>query len=69
MAAKEVDGSISTVFHLQNVAPLVAKTYRKDCFEQLHLINQDQVVQTRLMKEVRVIRCMGTKRIVQDYNP
>lgn len=69
IAEKEADGSITTVYHLQKITPLEAKTYRKDRYEQLHFVAQNQAVPTRLMKEVRVLRCIGSKKVVLDYNP
>lgn len=69
VAAKESNGSIGTIYHIQNVTPLKAKSYKKDGFEQLHLVAQNQMVPNSLMREVRVLRCMSAKRVVLDYNP
>lgn len=69
VAAKEADESILIVYHLQSIEPLTAKVYRKDCSEQLHLLAQHQDIPVRLMREVRILRCIGNKRVVLDYNP
>ena len=69
IAAKENDGSIQKVYHLQNITPLEAKTYNKLGSDQLLLEGQGQPVPSSAMREVRVIRCGGEKRTVIDYNP
>jgi hypothetical protein len=69
IAAKDDDGAIRTVYHLQSIEPMEAKIYRKDASEQLHYMDQRQPVPPRLMREVRVIRCSGPKRVVLGYNP
>ena len=69
IAAKDTEGLINTVYHIQNVAPLEANIYRKDPSEQLHLIAQKQPLPATPMREVRVIRCGGNKRTVLDINP
>ena len=69
IAAKEEDGSIQHVYHLQTTNPLKATMYSKQGSEQLQLVGQNQLVPNRVMREVRVLRCGGDKRIVLDYNP
>ena len=69
IAAKEINGSIQTVYHLHNVAPMEARIYTKHGSEQLHLTNQRQPVPEQQLREVRVLRCGGDKRAVLDYNP
>ena len=69
IAAKEEDGSIQTVYHLQNNYPLEAKVYSKQSSEQLRLIEQRQLIPTQAMQEIRVLRCGSDKRSVLDYNP
>lgn len=69
IAAKEVSGSIQIVYHLQNTAPMEANIYSKQGTEQLLLVDQQQPVPARTMREVRVLRCGGEKRTVLDYNP
>ena len=68
-AAKEEDGSIQHVYHLQGNTPLEAMVYNKQDSEQLILTSQRQQVPARAMREVRVIRCGGDKRTVLEYNP
>ena len=69
IAAKEMDGSIQTVYHLQSISPMEATIYRKSESEQLYLISREQPVPARPMREVRVLRCGGNKRAVLEYNP
>ena len=69
IAAKERDGSIQTIYHLQNITPMEATIYTKCGSEQLHLTSQKQPVPEQLMREVRILRCGGPKRAVLDYNP
>lgn len=69
IAAKETDGSIQHVFHIQNTMPLEVKIYNKQGTKQLIFAEQRQIIPTRLMQEVRVLRCGGEKRAVIDYNP
>ena len=69
IAAKEADGSIQQVYHLQNTSPLEANIYTKQETKQLQLIGQRQTLPTQTMREVRVLKCGGNKRVVVDYNP
>lgn len=69
IAPKEDDGSIQQVFHIQNTIPMEAKVYTKQGSEQLSFVGQQQIHPTRLMREVRILRCSGEKRIVIDFNP
>ena len=70
IAAKDIDGGITTVYHnIQSITPLEAKIYKKDPSKQLHLLDQRQPIPIEQMREVRVIRCGGNKRVVLDYNP
>ena len=69
IAPKDDDGAIRTVYHLQSIKPLEARIYRKDAFEQRHCLDSRQQVPPGLMKEVRVLRCGGNKRVVIDFNP
>ena len=69
IATKEEDGSIQKVYHLQNINPLEAKVYNKQSSEQLHLVGQSQIAPAEVMREVRVLRCGGEKRLVLDFNP
>lgn len=68
VAAKESDGSIQTVYHIQTISPLEANVYRKHISEQLHFIDQ-QPVPMQQMREVRVLKCVGNTRAVMEYNP
>ena len=68
VAAKESDGSIQTVYHIQTMSPLEANVYRKHISEQLHFIDQ-QPVPMQQMREVRVLKCVGNTRAVMEYNP
>jgi hypothetical protein len=69
IAAKEADGSIQRVYHLQETLPLASQMYSKDGTEQLHFVDRRQLDPTRLMREVRILICTGDKRTVIDYNP
>lgn len=69
IAAKEEDGSIKHVYHIQHTNPMIAQVYNRLASEQLQLIGQSQPVPIRAMREVRVLRCGGEKKIVLDYNP
>lgn len=69
IATKEEDGSIQQVYHVQDINPLEAKVYSIQDSEQLQLTEQRHSVPIRIMREVRILRCGGDKRIVLDYNP
>ena len=55
IAAKEQDGSIQIVYHIQNNSPFEAEIYKKDGSEQLHLMDQRQPILDKTMREVRVL--------------
>jgi hypothetical protein len=69
IAAKDTDGGINIVYHIQSTTPLEAKMYKKDPSEQLQLLGQRQPIPIQLMREVRVLRCGGNKRAILDFNP
>ena len=69
IAAKENDGSIQTVYHVQSMSPMKATRYTKSGSEQLYLSGREQPVPARPMREVRVLCCGGNKREVLDFNP
>jgi hypothetical protein len=68
LAEIEVDGNIHQVHHVQQIDPLEATLYRKEKNEQLTKIGtQNQI--SEWAREVRIVRTMGPKHTVLDYNP
>lgn len=68
LAVLEEDGSIQTVFHVQEPQTLQATVYKKETTEQLIPQGRSQLLPAGA-KEVRVLRSLGPKRTVSDYNP
>jgi hypothetical protein len=68
LAQREEDGNITIIYHMQQIQPPLADVYRKETSEQLTLFGTNQQPPAGA-KEVRIIRTMGNKNIVIDYNP
>ena len=68
LACKEEDGQIRFIYHLKQANPQEANLYRKETSEQLTLLGTKQRVHPGA-REVRVVRTMGPRNVVLDYNP
>jgi hypothetical protein len=68
VAPQEEDGSIKFVYHLQPTTPNEATLYKKETNEQLVLLGSNQQVPPNT-REVRVIRTLGARNTILDYNP
>ena len=68
LAAREEDGHIRTVYHIQKLQPLAAHAYKKETSKQLTLTSTNQSPPVGA-QEVRIIRTMGPKNVVIDFNP
>ena len=69
VAPKEADGSIRRILHITNIDPLEATLYLKDKTERLTPVAQQHLCFGEELGEVRVVRCIGDKRVVLDFNP
>ena len=68
VAQQEEEGDIRFIYHLQNIETNEADLYKKESNEQLVLLGHKQRVPAGI-KEVRVVRTIGAKHSVLDYNP
>ena len=68
LAEIEEDGKIHQVFHLQQINPITALVYRKEPSEQLNLL-RTQLELPEWAREVRIVRTIGPRHIILDYNP
>ena len=66
--AAKVDNNIQQVYHLHTLDPHVATLYRKDLTEQLALVETQQRVPIEA-REVRVVRTLGPRNTILDFNP
>jgi hypothetical protein len=62
------DDNISYVFHLRKQVPQHATMYRKEPNEQLSLLGTQFRVPAEA-REVRVVRTLGPRHIILDFNP
>jgi exonuclease III len=68
LASQEEDGQIQFVYHLQQINPPEALLYKKEKSEQLTLLGSKQRPPPET-KEVRIIRTLGSKNAILDFNP
>lgn len=68
LAQQEEDGCIRFVYHLQQTDPPEATLYKRESNEQLGLLGTQQRLPPGA-KEVRIIRTLGPKQAILDFNP
>ena len=68
LAQREEDGIIQFIYHLQRVNPPKATLYKKEVTEQLTLLNTKQRPPPGA-KEIRIVRTIGPKNVILDFNP
>ena len=68
LAQKEELGDIQYVYHLQRTTQQEGTLYRKEKSETLTLLGHNQRIPAG-SKEVRIIRTLGPKNGVLDFNP
>lgn len=68
LAEIEEDGTIHYVYHVQQKDPQLANLYKKEANEQLTLLRTHQKV-LEWAREVRIIRTIGPRHTVLDFNP
>ena len=68
MATPTEDGSIQTVYQIQQTEPLTAAVYTKGTSEEIKHTGETQPLPEGA-KEVRIIRSAGPKHTVLDFNP
>jgi hypothetical protein len=68
LAKQEEDGDIKFVYHMQQITPPEAILYKKDLNEQLTILASKQQPFPGL-QEVRIIRTLGAKNTILDFNP
>ena len=68
LAEIEGDGNIHQVYHIIQTDPVEAVLYRKEKSEQLTKVDTQHQI-PEWAREVRIVRTMGPKNTILDYNP
>ena len=68
LAEIEGDGNIHQVYHIIQTHPVEAVLYRKENSEQLTKVDTQHQI-PEWAREVRIVRTMGPKNTILDYNP
>jgi hypothetical protein len=68
LAEIEEDDTIHQVLHLQQTDPIMATVYRKERNERLTPIGTQQHI-PEWAREVRIVRTIGNRHTILDYNP